>query len=223
MERLGVIFDMDGVLVDSYDAHLRSWQLLAGEHGVEMTEEQFAATFGQTSREIIRRFWPQQAGGEAGIARWDARKEELYREILREDFPAMAGANALLRALHEAGFALAIGSSGPPENVRVVCEQMETGGLFAAAVDGMQVEHGKPAPDVFLRAAEKLSLPPACCAVVEDAPAGVEAARRAGMACAALTGTVPAEALSAADVVVDALEELSPGRFREMLRGRDGA
>jgi len=210
MSELGVIFDMDGVLVDSYRAHLLSWQHSARHFGLDMSEQQFATTFGRTTPEIIRHWWPG-AVDEAGVREWDHIKEADYRQILRAGFPAMDGAAELLSALHAAGFRLAIGSSGPPENVALVRELLAGAEHFCAAVDARQVAHGKPHPEVFLTAAKKLDLPPRDCAVVEDAPAGVEAARRAGMAAIALTGTAAREKLAErAHLVVDSLRELTP-------------
>ena len=212
----GVIFDMDGVLVDSYRAHFESWRRLGRKHGVEFTEEQFAATFGKTSREIIRQFWSGVVP-DREIPQWDAEKEAFYREALQADFPEMDGASELLERLDEAGFALAIGSSGPPENVEVVLKCLPAGKLIRAAVNGHDVRHGKPAPDVFLKAAERLAIASANCVVVEDAPVGIEAAHRAGMGGVAITGTATGEQLASADLVVDSLRELDPQVFAGLI------
>ncbi|MGC9454990.1 MAG: HAD family hydrolase [Phycisphaerae bacterium] len=221
MAQKAVIFDMDGVLVDSYRAHYESWRKLAEAHGLEITEQQFAETFGMTSREIIRRLWPD-AAGDSEIPRWDAEKEQYYRDILREDFPQMAGSAGLIEALHEAGFAMGIGSSGPPENVQVVLEQLRGAEHISASVHGHEVSRGKPEPEVFLRTAEKLGVPPADCAVIEDAVAGLQSARRAGMAAIGITGTAPRGKLAEhADTVVDSLEQLSPRRIAELIDARD--
>ena len=212
MQQHGVIFDMDGVLVDSYDAHFDSWRRLAANHGVEMTERQFAETFGWTSRDIIPRFWPDHAGADE-IAAWDAEKEAIYREVILADFPEMDGAGALIASLHAAGFAMVIGSSGPPENVAAVMKGLSHAEHIAATVDGMQVARGKPDPGIFLLAAEKIAVAPALCAVIEDAPSGIEAALGAGMTAIAVTGTVDRESLTDAHVIVDSLEELTPHRI----------
>jgi len=204
-----VIFDMDGVLVDSYQAHFESWRQTARDHGLDMTEQQFAGTFGRTTREIITALWGDSVSGN-GVGQWDDQKELAYRNILAADFPEMHGAHELLGALHEAGFKLAIGSSGPPENVELVLQRLGSD-LFSAAVTAVDVTHGKPHPEVFLKAAAKLQVAPINCAVVEDAPAGVQAARRAEMVAVALTGTAPREELAReAHLVVDSLDELSP-------------
>ena len=219
MTELGVIFDMDGVLVDSYQAHFASWCEMARRRGLTMTEAQFAATFGRTTREIIRSLWPG-AAGEDEIPDWDDEKEGIYREMIRKDFPEMDGAEELIRALDAAGCALGIGSSGPPANVAAVRECLSCGERIRATVDGTEVTRGKPDPEVFLKVAEKLGVPASRCAVVEDAPAGVEAARRAGMAAVGLTGTAPREKLAErAHLVVDSLRELSPAVIAGLIDG----
>jgi beta-phosphoglucomutase len=154
-----VIFDMDGVLVDSYHAHYRSWLAMAKAAGLRLTEADFARTFGRTSREIIAAYWGEHRFNEVEIAALDAQKEAAYRRIIHADFPAMPGAGRLLRSLGAAGFALAVGSSGPPENVDLVLDKLGARELFAAVVTGEDVTRGKPDPQVFLVAAERLGVP----------------------------------------------------------------
>lgn len=198
-----VIFDMDGVLVDSYQPHLDSWRMLAEENGLAITEAQFAETFGRTSRDIIGRLFGVTDAARA--AALDDRKEALYRDIVRGKVPEMAGAKALVSALHGRGIKLAIGSSGPRENILLVRDELGLAEMMSTYVCGADVEHGKPAPDVFLLAGEKLGIAPAKCAVIEDAPAGITAANAAGMLSIGLTSTHEAAALGEADVVVDSL------------------
>jgi beta-phosphoglucomutase len=202
-----VIFDVDGVLVDSYDAHMRSWLLMGREHGLTITEKEFASTFGQTSREIIARFWGSELSAQ-DVEALDARKEAIYRDLIRERFPAMDGSVELIDALADAGFRLAVGSSGPPENVELRLECLGRASRFNAIVTGRDVTRGKPDPQVFQIAAERIGVPPARCIVVEDAPVGITAARAAGMSSVALVGTVAADRLGEADLVVRSLREL---------------
>ncbi len=212
----GVIFDMDGVLIDSYHAHFLSWKRMLGNHGMHMTEKQFAATFGQTNPDILARLYPSVKPEDyAGLAE---EKEEAFRRIIRNDFPEMDGAAPLIAALHEAGAILAIGSSGPPENLQTVLSLLGGAEHFAATTNGSEIAHGKPHPEVFLKAASKIGLTPERCIVVEDAPAGVKAAKAAGCAVIALTGTVPREHLGEADLVVDSLRELTPEIFKKLIR-----
>lgn len=213
--RRAVIFDMDGVLVDSYGAHYESWRALASEHGLEMTETRFRATFGQTSREIIRRLWG--AGlDDVRVAELDERKERLYREIVSRDFPVMDGAVELIDALAERGVLLAVGSSGPPANVALALDKLGRSERFSAVVHGLEVRRGKPDPEVFLCAAGKLGVEPRRCVVIEDAAHGIEAARAAGMPAVALVSTGRSEReLRAAvpDLLVHRLAELSVERL----------
>jgi beta-phosphoglucomutase len=211
-----VIFDVDGVLIDSYEAHFTSWRALYGEVGRSYDEQAFAADFGRTSRDILRRTLGKELTDER-IAELDLRKEALFRDIVRERFTAMDGAVELIDALAADGFGLAVGSSGPPENIALVMEKLGRARKFSAAITGADVTRGKPDPQVFLLAAEKLGIAPASCAVVEDAVHGIEAAGRAGMASIGLTGTNTAKALAAADLVVESLRELTPERIRKLI------
>ena len=181
-----VLFDLDGVLVDSYAAHMRSWRRLAAEEGLPFSERDFARSFGRTSRESIAVYWPGRA---SATARLDARKERLFRDEISAAFPAMDGGVELVRALHAAGFALALASSAPPENVELALERLELVTSFGTVVTGHDVQRGKPDPQVFLLAAEWLGAPPAQCVVVEDAPVGVAAAHAGGMQAVALLST----------------------------------
>ncbi|MBS0264854.1 MAG: HAD family phosphatase [Planctomycetes bacterium] len=209
-----VIFDMDGVLVDSYQAHWQSWHFMADELGRGLTEEQFLTTFGRTSREIIAEHWGADALTPAQIADFDQRKEALYRELVDKDFPAMDGARELLQALSQAGFRLAVGSSGPPANVALTVERLGAQAYFHALVNGKDVKRGKPDPEVFLTAAARLGVEPAYCAVVEDAPVGIAAANAAGMTSIALLSTGHTlESVAAAKHVVKSLRELTPERI----------
>src|SRR5262245_44827592 len=103
MTRTAVIFDVDGVLIDSYQAHYKSWLQMFAEHGVSFTEQEFRGTFGRTSHDIIAALYGADLS-DADIRTWDDRKEALYRDIIRENFPAIDGAVELLDALHAAGF-----------------------------------------------------------------------------------------------------------------------
>lgn len=178
----GVIFDMDGVLIDSYAAHLETWQQCCRRHGRECTEEQFLAGFGRTSREVIRDTWDNPPD-DAAIAAFDEEKELLYRELISRNFPHMPGAARLINELAAAGIPMAIGSSGPPKNVAAALAGLNASHIIHTIITGADVVRGKPHPDVFLKAAAGLGLPPARCVVLEDAPVGIEAALAAGARC----------------------------------------
>ncbi len=212
----GVIFDMDGVLVDSYPAHFLAWQRMLPRHGLQMTEAQFAATFGQTNAEIFASLYPNLNPAE--YSNLSEEKEATYREIISLDFPEMDGAAELINALHKAGAKLAIGSSGPPDNVQAVLNVLPGGEYIEATTDASDISRSKPDPEVFIKAAKKIGLPPGSCVVVEDAPVGVRAGKAAGCAVVAITGTASRQDLSEADLIVNSLRELTPHNLVSLIR-----
>lgn len=216
--RFAVIFDVDGVLVDSYRAHYESWRRLGSEAGFQMTEEFFARTFGRTSRDVLRERFREDPLSDAQVREFDDRKEALYREVIAADFPAMDGAVELIDALHSACILIGAGSSAPPENVELTLALLQRRHCFRALVSGRDVTRGKPDPQVFLIAAERLGMEPERCIVIEDAPAGIAAAQAAGMKCVGIssTGRTKRE-LSAANRVVASLRELTLDTLRQLL------
>ena len=207
MDRIGVIFDMDGVLVDSADAHLQSWQVLAEENGVSVTSQQVAASFGQQNRDIVPTLFGSVS--DARFTELADRKEQIYRDLVREAPPIVEGAVALVRRLYEAGAALAIGSSAPRANIDLVLSAMVISDCIGVIVSGDDVTRGKPDPQVFAMAIEQLRIPPQRCVVIEDAPVGVEAGKAAGAQCVAVLMHHPVEAFGKADLIVARLSELS--------------
>jgi len=180
----GVIFDLDGVLVRTDELHYQSWKKLADEEGFHFdraVNERLRGISRLESLEIILR----HAGRTYSPAQQQAlaeRKNAMYRELLQTLTPAdlLPGATETLKALRQRGIKTAIGSSS--RNTRLILQRLELIPYFDAVVDGNDITRAKPDPEVFLRAAERLGLPPNECLVVEDAVAGVESARRAGMA-----------------------------------------
>jgi beta-phosphoglucomutase family hydrolase len=199
-----VIFDMDGVIVDTADAHCASWQQLGREFGMTITREEFLTTFGRPSDEIIR----QRFGADLPdleVRRLADRKEACFRELARDQVKLIPYADTLIKSLFASGIPLAIGSSAPKKNIELTLELFDLGKCFRAIVHGHDVARGKPDPQVFLLAAERLGVEPKGCVVIEDAPAGIAAARSAGMLAVALTTSHPATAFTAAHHVIDSL------------------
>ena len=213
-----VLFDMDGVLVASGPAHAASWKMLAAQHGLKITDEQFAACFGQTSRDIIRKWWQTDLTDEQ-VRALDDEKERLYRELVTGMVPLTIGVRETLAALQGAGFKLAVATSAPPENLELVLREARLEPYFAATVHGRDIEHGKPAPDVYLLAAERCGLKPANCVVIEDAPVGIQAGRAAGMPTIGFVGTHNAEKLRGAGAtdIVERLTDITPERVARLL------
>ena len=216
--KLGVIFDMDGVLVDSAEAHYQAWCELGKEVGKPHPREFFKRTFGMHNREIIPLWLGDRVPAEE-VERLSVLKEALYRQIAARTIVPMDGILGLIDALREDGFRLGVGTSGFRENVNLVLKVMGRPDCFDAIVTGEDIREGKPDPEVFLKAIEKLGLRPEQCAVVEDAPQGVAAALAAGARAVAVTSTRRPEELKDAHLVVGSLRELSPRRLREVIAG----
>ena len=205
-----VIWDVDGVLIDSGEQHRRAWEQLAREEGLLYSDAAFWATFGMRNADIFPRMFGVSGPPERIIALGD-RKEAIYRALLAQDAAPLPGAKELLAALHAAGYRQALGSSAPPANLEAIISLLGIASFLNAIVSGEQVARGKPAPDIFLTAAERLNIPPTRCLVIEDAPAGVAAAHAGGMRCLAVrrAGQPDAPGLDAADALVDSLTEAS--------------
>jgi beta-phosphoglucomutase len=217
-----VIWDVDGVLLDSAEQHRQAWHALAAKEGVLFTDADFWSTFGMRNADIIPRFYGPDVTPERVQALAD-HKEAMYRELLRAQAVALPGARELVMALHAAGYRQAIGSSAPMQNLRVVIDLLGLGPYVEAVVSGEQVARGKPAPDIFLAAAVELDVPPARCVVVEDAPAGVAAAHAGGMRCLAVrrAGQQDPPGLATADLVVDSLTMAGVATFDTLLNRAD--
>ena len=214
-----VIWDVDGVLVDSYTPHFEAWRKIAEQRGVSYTEEDFLSGFGKTSREHLKENFGANMSDDQ-IAEIDAEKEALYRETVTEDFPAMPGARELVNELKGADFKIALASSGPAANVMLAVRMMKLQPFLSTIVSGADVKKGKPDPEIFLKAAKNCGVEPGKCVVIEDSRFGVEAAKAAGMGCLGLLSHGhEASELEGADRVVESLEELTPDDFRALLPG----
>jgi beta-phosphoglucomutase family hydrolase len=203
-----VIWDMDGVIADTAQPHFLSWQVAFRKRGVDFSEADFKRHFGQRNDTIIRGMMgPGVPQDELNPIAED--KEVYFRESIVKDLRPFPGVVHLLKSLQENGISCAVASSAPLENVRLILTHLKIDGYFKAVVYGQEVSEGKPSPQVFLMAAKKLGVQPENCLVVEDAIAGVMAAKSAGMLCLAVTNTHSAEHLSQADLIVDSLEKVT--------------
>ena len=209
-----VLWDLDGTLADSREYHWRSWREALEPEGVTITMEDFLASFGQRNDAILSR-WLGADADPGRVQRVGDTKEAAYRRMVAEEgIEPLPGAAEWVRALHRDGWRQAIASSAPRLNVQVMHEALHFEGLIDTLVSAEDVHRGKPDPEVFLAAAERLGVPPGRCVVVEDAAAGIEAARRGGMRS---IGVGPGD-VGAADVVVRSLADLPDDTFRALLQ-----
>ena len=208
-----VLWDLDGTLADSREFHWRSWRDTMSAAGVAVTRAQFSRSFGQRNDAIIPA-WLGDRATPALVRELGAAKEALYRElIVREGIVPLPGAADWVRRLNDDGWRQAIASSAPRENVELMARVLGLADFMAALISAEDVMKGKPDPDVFLTAATSVGVVPGHCVVVEDAAAGIEAARRGGMKCIGVGdgGT------DAADLRVVSLDQLEGDAFDRLI------
>lgn len=197
MPTRAVIFDMDGVLVDSGAHHRAAWRALLAELGVPAPAEFWRRTIGRPSEEAVplllgRALPPAEA------RRLARRKQEHYTLAARAGLPAIAGAPAFVRGLAHHGVPRGVATSARRVDADRLLAALALRGLFDVVVTAEDVRLGKPEPEVYVRAAAGLGVEPAACVVFEDAPVGIQAARRAGMRAIGVTSSSTAEELMAA-------------------------
>jgi len=217
IEPRAVLWDLDGTLIDSEEFHWIAWRDTLANRGISITREQFLSSFGQRNDAIIPQ-WLGAAATPDRVAEVANAKEQLYRDLIRKNgIPPLPGVATWLRRLHEQGWFQVIASSAPRLNIDAVVDAVGAAQYFEGIVSAEEVQRGKPDPEVYLTAASRVDTPPARCIVVEDAAAGIEGARRAGMRSIGVSRhghPLPA------DIVVQSLDLLAPDAFERLLNDR---
>lgn len=220
VQEVAVLFDWDGVIIDSSRQHEESWERLAAEEKKSLPADHFTVGFGKKNEWIIPSLlrWTDDL---AEIKRLSLRKEALYREIVVErGLSALPGVRVFLERLKAAGVPNCIGSSTHRENITTILGVLGFEGLFGGMVTSEDVTLGKPHPDVFLKAAAKTGVAPLRCVVFEDALAGIEAGHAGGMKVVGVATTHPAEVLTGrVHRVVTRLDELTVADLRALVSG----
>ena len=202
-----ILWDMDGVISDSYSFHFAAWQETFAKRGIKFTKEDFTQLFGTRNdlivRSVIGRKFPKR-----DVKIIVQEKEETFRRKAMGKIKPFPGVVRLLNALKKGNFELGLVSSAPKENIGLVLSELNFAGIFNCIVSGQEVSESKPSPQIYLLAAKKLEVPPNDCVVIEDSPSGVKAAKTAGMRCLAITNTHPRQKLAEADRVADSLENV---------------
>lgn len=211
-EARAVIWDVDGTLVDTAELHFQAWARMAKEMNRDFTRADFALTFGRRNPEIIRFLFHEDFTDEQ-VRTIGETKEGYYRAEAEKGVALLPGVMDLLKGFQALGLRQGVGSSAPRANVDMILRITQSQSFFSALVGMEDTQRGKPDPQVFLVAAEKLDVPPSRCIVLEDAGAGVLAAKAAGMKCVGVTfaGYHTTEELLAAgaDRVVGTFEEVT--------------
>lgn len=211
-----VLWDMDGTLLDSAEYHWLAWRDALAQEKVAWTYDRFLETFGQRNDTILRDIFGQDIS-DSEIARIGDAKEQLYRSLVRSrGIDLLPGVKDWLVRLNGEGWRQAIASAAPRANIDTILHVLQIAWCFDAIVSAEDVKHGKPDPQVFLLAAERVGVPPARCVVVEDAPAGVEGAHRGGMRA---IGVRSSHGHIRADVTIDRLDQLPDDTFSKLIEG----
>jgi len=216
----GAIFDWDGVIIDSSRYHEESWELLAKQENKVLPPGYFKKAFGKRNETIIPEVlqWTQE---KKEIQRFSDLKEKLYRQIMiNRGISPLPGVKPFLDMLRENKISCCVGSSTPRLNIIAALDLLGLGNYFPLIIAAEDVSKGKPDPQVFLLAAQKLHLAPERCIVFEDALVGIQAAKAGKMKIVAVTTTHPASELTGADLVVDRLDALSIAQVKGLFENR---
>lgn len=203
------LFDMDGTIVDNMTYHTAAWTEFFRRRGTFIEQDDFfASTAGRHGREIMRAFISAELS-DAEVESLNTEKEVIYRELYGPHRKVIAGFEALIAQAKASSMALAVATAASDANITFTLDGLDIRKHFDAVVGAGDVKHGKPSPDVFLKAAQQCGVAPEHCIVFEDAPLGVEAARNAGMRAVVLTTTMPAAAFAAYDNVIAIASDFS--------------
>jgi HAD superfamily hydrolase (TIGR01509 family) len=217
-----VIFDMDGVLIDSNPFHLRKWAGFLKEHGIPFDEEKLAEiVLGPANETTLRRYFGEQITPKQ-IQELSEEVEAEFRRAIAAHARPFPGARSLIEACDAQGILMAVASCAISKNVEFLVTALELRPYFQAILSRDDISYAKPDPEIYFRTAAKLGIEPAACVVFEDSFVGVEAAKRAGMKCVAIASSFPAEDLrqgTRADLVVPSFEVVSLETLRALFDG----
>lgn len=217
MNKGAVIFDLDGVIIDSEPIHKRAWKAIFAEEEIFLKDEELAESVGTTDHALLKKIIKEN-NLPPDWGKWYEKKGASYNALLKNNLQAFSGAISLVEKLSER-YSLALASSSWRENITFVLNTLRLTPYFKVIVGREDVENHKPHPEVYLLAGEKLALPSSQCVVIEDSLAGIRAAKKAGMKCIAVTNSFPLSRLrEEADLVVNTLEDKTILQFiKEML------
>lgn len=215
-DSFAVIFDMDGVIIDSNPFHKISLRQFCAQHGYHLSDEELLnKIYGRTNNDWIRNLFgdlPKERILELG-----EEKEALFRELYRKEIKPLAGLEDFLKLLEAQKITKAIGTSAPRSNVDFCLTSTRLDKYFKTILDQSDVEHGKPNPEIYLKVANRIGFDPTQCIVFEDSLSGVEAAQRAGAKVVGVTTTHSRDELAHTNFVIDDFIGLTPAAlFKEV-------
>jgi beta-phosphoglucomutase family hydrolase len=210
-----IIWDMDGVLVDTGCFHYQAWADTFAYYGWVYSEALFKETFGMNNADFLKNKVTADITPEK-VKEISDLKENRFRQAIHGKAELLPGVEKLLKEAQRVGLRQAIASSAPPENIEVLVKELNLAPYFDAIISGSDIP-GKPDPAVFLKAAKSLKTASEMCMVIEDSIAGVQAAKAAGMRCLAVETTNPAEVLQEGTWVYPTLLDLPPDFLNQLL------
>ncbi|HAL64531.1 MAG: Beta-phosphoglucomutase [Bacteroidetes bacterium 38_7] len=199
---LAFIFDMDGTIVRNHEYHLNAWKLFCQYHHLTTTDEELLSLFGGKNDDIFRKLFDHKLSQEE-VNQLEEEKESLYRSLYRPHIKEVEGLGDLLKQLFIAQIPTALATSAPTLNVNMILEALNIHEYFSCLIDANMVTHGKPHPEIFLKAAECLREEPQNCIVFEDSRVGIEAAKNAGCKVVVVKSPFTNEEFPEADFVID--------------------
>ena len=197
------IFDLDGTLLDNNSFHLKSWVEYLKDMGRNISEEEFNANFnGRTNKDVIKYIFDHPMNEEE-ILKYSLEKEAVYRKIYKPFIQPVKGLIAFLEILKNKNISMAIATSGIQPNIDFMFENIPIKSYFDVVVNSSHITHGKPHPEIYLKAASLLNVNPGSCLVFEDAIVGIDSAKAADMKVVAVATTEPKENVHGADFIID--------------------
>lgn len=214
--QIGLIFDMDGVIVENHKYHYLAWQKTAAKHGASIDEDFYREKMnGRTLNKLMKVVFDREMSAEEAKT-IGSEKEAIYRELYRDHRRPTTGLVRFLEAAKDKGIPMAVGTSAPKENVVFTLDDLDLRKYFVGVVDDSMVIHGKPDPEVYLKGAELVGRKPEQCIVFEDAVSGIEAAKAAGAKVVGLATSHSREELDA-DLIIDNFSQLKWEQLEDLL------
>lgn len=216
---IGLIFDMDGVIVDNHHYHFKSWKIFFEKYGKQIDEDHYKKNInGRTMKAIIRDVFEGEELTDEQARNYGLEKEEIYRDIYRNFLSPTPGLVSFLKNVKNNNLPTIIGTSAPVENVEFTIEGLKLGEYFDDILDERAVSKGKPDPEIYLKCAKGINLPNNQCIVFEDALAGIKAGKSAGSIVVGVATTHKREELTEADYIIDDFSDLDLNTLYELIK-----
>ncbi len=213
--KFAIIFDMDGVMIDNMDSHIHAWKEFCKRHGFELPEDKMKENiYGRKNSEILKYLFGNELTPNKK-EEYSEEKEAIYREVYEEHVKPVKGLIEFLESIKDIPHAVA--TSAPPENVKLIMKNLDLKKYFDVIVDESMITMGKPNPEIYLKAADRIGIDPKDCIAFEDTFAGINAVKNAGMKVIALATSHTREELDA-DLIINDFTEIDIDKIKEIMK-----